>query len=255
MTDNANVPRITLHTEIPADAPQSFIDSMKQMRELDGASKEAALKTLARNGITAQEIAAHLGMTEEELLSDEFDFPLDVYPEHVESAIRKAHTQHIGAGIYSTRIGGHTYTIGGKVTLKVFPRNDPHWHEIDDWETTLEAVVYQIRGGEVQLMPVITYEPGTLELMDFEEWQARQAGFSGSPVIIKSEAAFNRFGTRNIAVVRSEQPREQDKPTVDEFRNADFTCLFNMEDTVSPMDWRRMHALNGWISTQGTYTE
>lgn len=120
-------------------------------------------------GITAEEIAAHLGMSTEDLLSEDFDFPLDVHPLHIESAIRKVHTKRIGAGFYTTRMGGRTYTIGGKVTVKVYPADDQHWHEDDDWDTTVEAIVYKIEDNEVQLMPVISYEPGNLNLMDIEE--------------------------------------------------------------------------------------
>jgi hypothetical protein len=254
MHKSIDVPRITLPTNITPDSPQDLIEALTIVRESDNITKETTLETLKDMGITAEEIAAHLGMSTEDLLSEDFDFPLDVHPLHIESAIRKVHTKRIGAGFYTTRMGGRTYTIGGKVTVKVYPADDQHWHEDDDWDTTVEAIVYKIGDNEVQLMPVISYEPGNLNLMDVEEWQSRQNGFSGNPLRIQPYSDLHNFGTRTFRVLRAEEPREQDKPTIDEFRDSGFTCLHNVSNFITPLEWRRMHALNGWVATQSIYT-
>lgn len=80
MHKSIDVPRITLPTNITPDSPQDLIEALTIVRESDNITKETTLETLKDMGITAEEIAAHLGMSTEDLLSEDFDFPLDVHP-------------------------------------------------------------------------------------------------------------------------------------------------------------------------------
>lgn len=249
MSENLT-PLITL--EIP-DMSESTAQIADRIRKTRGITKETILADLAEMGINASEVAYNLGKTEEELNDESYQFPPYVTSTDIATKIRAANTQGIGAGIYRTRINGHNYTIGARVTVQVHPDTNTGWHDSQLWDTTVDAIVWKIEGGTVYLLPIVSYNAKERVPISREDWKLRREALGGNFITIRHTAFQSRFNGNEVTVLNVVEPATHTKPTNDEFINAQFTASHMVDNRFSPLDWARLHALNGWVPTNSLY--
>lgn len=249
MSENLT-PLITLENP---NIPASTAKIAGRISKLKGVTKETILADLDELGFNASEVAYHLGKTEEELKDDSYQFPPYISSTDIAVKIRAVNTQHIGAGAYRTRLNGHNYTIGARVTVQVHPDTTSGWHETQLWDTTVDAIVWKIEGDTVYLRPVISYNAKERNLMSREEWNIRRNALGGNFITIRHTAFRTRFNGNEVTVLDVVEPAAHTKPTNDEFINAQFTASYMVDNRISPLDWARLHALNGWVPNNSLY--